>query len=330
MRRGYTFVSLVIVFVLGLNPVHGQKIPVAVMDLEAHGISDVEAAALSNRLRNELFKTGEFNVVDRGMMENILNEQDFQLSGCTSSDCLVEIGMLIGAQQMVGGSISKIGNTFTVSAQLVDVETGAVIRVADIDLRGALDDLLTRGISQVAALLSNGVAPTPRLVQSPQSLTPIMSDAIPSWKIQVGYPVVESGYALEIVKMIKAGIPLGQSIAHPAITFGAISRANDVDNMNYFDKRIYISISGHIRSTGSSSWGDMMIGFGVSSGTYEEYSLNYPMSTLWTSEESQSVFSMGYTYPLNIGSITVPVQLKLITTPLYEVSLYLNIGYTLK
>ncbi|MCH7498343.1 MAG: DUF2380 domain-containing protein, partial [Candidatus Marinimicrobia bacterium] len=108
----------------------------------------------SNRLRNEVFRLGRFEVVDRGMMENILAEQDFQQTGCTSNDCLVEVGRLLGAQRMVGGSISKVGGTFTVSARLVDVETGKVLSVSDFDLRGELDDLLTRGMREVAMKLS--------------------------------------------------------------------------------------------------------------------------------------------------------------------------------
>ena len=137
-----------------LSLLQSQNIPIAVLDFDGIGISQPEATALSNRLRNELFRLGRFEVVDRGMMENILSEQDFQQAGCTSNDCLVEVGKLLGAQQMVGGSISKVGGTFTVSARLVDVETGKVLNVSDFDIKGELDDLLTRGMAQVAAMLS--------------------------------------------------------------------------------------------------------------------------------------------------------------------------------
>ena len=43
-------------------------------------------------------------------MEDILKEQGFQQTGCTSDECVVEVGKIIGVQQMVGGSISKVGN----------------------------------------------------------------------------------------------------------------------------------------------------------------------------------------------------------------------------
>jgi len=130
-----------------------QPIPIAIVEFEGNGISQTEAIALTDRLRNELFRLGAFEVVERGMMETILNEQDFQLTGCTSNECLVEVGQLLGAKQIVGGSISKVGGTFTVSARIVDVETGRVLRVSDYDLQGDLDLLLTQGMGAVAARL---------------------------------------------------------------------------------------------------------------------------------------------------------------------------------
>ncbi|MFB0516252.1 MAG: DUF2380 domain-containing protein [Candidatus Neomarinimicrobiota bacterium] len=131
-----------------------QVIPIAVLDFEGFGISQNEAIALSNRLRNELFKLGTFEVVDRGMMETILSEQDFQMAGCTSDECLVQVGRLIGAQQMVGGSVSKVGKTFSVSARVVDVETGKLLGVSDFDLKGELDDMLTDGMKIVSFMLA--------------------------------------------------------------------------------------------------------------------------------------------------------------------------------
>ncbi|MEE9464335.1 MAG: DUF2380 domain-containing protein [Candidatus Neomarinimicrobiota bacterium] len=167
---------------LGFIHLHAQQTAIAVLDFDGYGISDAEAIALSNRLRNELFRLGRFEVVDRGMMETILNEQDFQQLGCTSNDCLVEVGKMVGASQMVGGSISKVGGTFTVSARLVDVETGKVLGVSDFDIKGELDDLLTRGMAQVAAMLSMGEGeielPTVAAVED-TTPTPVVADTAP-------------------------------------------------------------------------------------------------------------------------------------------------------
>ncbi|MFC1620511.1 CsgG/HfaB family protein [Candidatus Neomarinimicrobiota bacterium] len=79
----HTYRLAVILFgcMVVIGPLRGQKIPVAVAELEGRGVSTFEVAALSDRLRNELFRLGTYDVVEREMMEEILQEQDFQLSG---------------------------------------------------------------------------------------------------------------------------------------------------------------------------------------------------------------------------------------------------------
>ncbi len=74
---------------------------IAVIDLEGIGISKDETNLLTNRLRNELVKTKAFRVVERQEMSKILKEQKFQASGCTSTECAVEIGQLLGVERIV-------------------------------------------------------------------------------------------------------------------------------------------------------------------------------------------------------------------------------------
>ncbi len=143
------------VALIPVMPVYAQTVPIAILDFEANGISESEAIALTDRLRNEMFRIGKFEVVERALIANIMEEQDFQLAGCASTDCLVEIGRLIGAEQVVGGRISVLGTIYTVSARIVDVETGKVIGVSDYDQRGGLEQMLTSGMREVARRLAD-------------------------------------------------------------------------------------------------------------------------------------------------------------------------------
>jgi len=127
----------------------GQQ-PTAILDFEGKGINQIEASALTDRLRSELYELNVFPVIERGLMEEILNEQGFQQSGCTSDECVVEVGKIIGVKQMIGGSISKIGNIFSVSARIVDVETGEIIKIVTYDYEGKIGGLLREGMYQVA------------------------------------------------------------------------------------------------------------------------------------------------------------------------------------
>jgi len=182
----------------------GQAITVAVLDFDAFGISPTEAIALTNRLRNELFRLETFEVVDRGMMENILAEQDFQMAGCTSNECLVEVGKLLGASQMVGGSVSKVGQTFSVSARLVDVETGKLLNVSDFDLRGEIDDMLTRGMGVVALMLAGQEVPD--LPVASNSAAESADDPRPrTWSINVGLGTSRNANLIGITKDVIVG-----------------------------------------------------------------------------------------------------------------------------
>ena len=125
------------------------KESVAVLDLEGRGISAMEAATLTDRMRSELVKTGAVTVVERGQMQEILSEQDFQLTGCTSDECAVQIGELLGVTTMFAGSIGKIGNTYTIDVRTIDVQRGSIINTMTRDYRGEIDGLL-REIERMA------------------------------------------------------------------------------------------------------------------------------------------------------------------------------------
>jgi TolB-like protein len=160
--------------VLILNSsLHAQQTTLAVVDFEGFGVSATEAIALSNRLRNELFRLNAFKVVDRGLMEKILQEQNIQQLGCTSDECLVEVGRLLGVQQMIGGSISRVGSLFSVSARLVDVETGVVLNVSDYDIEGGIEDILRIGMQNVAVGISSNTVISSETMQAPPELTQV-------------------------------------------------------------------------------------------------------------------------------------------------------------
>ncbi len=126
---------------------------IAVMDLDAYAISGPEALALTNRLRVELFSTGRFVVLERGRMHEILDEQGFQETGCTTTECLVEVGQLLNVQHMVAGSVSKVGDVYSIEVRIIDVGTGEIMAAAVEDITGSLGDLLTKGIRNASLKL---------------------------------------------------------------------------------------------------------------------------------------------------------------------------------
>ena len=119
------------------------KETVAILDFEGRGINQMEAQTLTDRLRSEMVNTDAVIMVERNQMEEIMNEQGFQQSGCTTSECAAEVGALLGVQNMVSGSFGKLGNSYTIDAKLFSVSTGGTIRSVSKTYKGEVDGLLT-------------------------------------------------------------------------------------------------------------------------------------------------------------------------------------------
>ena len=131
-----------------------NKVTIAVMELKGRGISDVESEIITARLRTDLFNTNKFTVVERESMKEILDEQGFQMSGCTSNECIIEAGKLLGVKQILAGNVGKIGKLFTITIRLIDVTSGKILKAATEDCRCEIEDVLTSSIKNVAEILA--------------------------------------------------------------------------------------------------------------------------------------------------------------------------------
>ena len=121
---------------------------IAILDFEGIGVSAEEARVLTNRLGTHMVQLGRYQVIERGQMEQILTEQDFQMTGCTSNECAVEIGQLIGARQMLAGSFGRLGTIYTIDMRIIDVVTGRITRTTSYDIEGSISLLLTEGLAE--------------------------------------------------------------------------------------------------------------------------------------------------------------------------------------
>ncbi len=152
-----------------MSPAQTQN--VAVMNFDALGMAPAEAAALTERFRSELFLTKAYTVLERDRMEEILTEQGFQQTGCTSNECMVAIGQLLNVRQIFAGSVSQFGNLYTVMIRLVDIESGKIVDSYDLDFSSGKEKMMTEGMHSFARYFSIGKTPAAALpgVASPAS-----------------------------------------------------------------------------------------------------------------------------------------------------------------
>jgi len=105
----------------------------AVAEFIGKNVSQADASIVADFLRTELVNTGMFNVMDRTNMDTVLAEQKFQNSGCTEQECAVEMGKLLNVGQMIVGSLSKLVDSYYITVNLIDVETGKIVASYDSD-----------------------------------------------------------------------------------------------------------------------------------------------------------------------------------------------------
>lgn len=117
-------IIIIILILFSTLSLYAEKLPIAIMDLDAIDVSKDTARAVSDLIRTELFNTGMFRVFERGEIEKILKEQQFGQTGLSDIQSAVKIGKLLSAKKILVGTVSKLGESYIVNARIIDVEKG--------------------------------------------------------------------------------------------------------------------------------------------------------------------------------------------------------------
>jgi TolB-like protein len=168
-------VVLSLTLIADLNCAQGNKATIAVLDFEPIGVDQITARTLTERFRTVTVEIGAYTVISRGDMDQILEEQKFQLSGCASDECIVEVGKLLGAQYMLGASLGRVGDTFTIDMRIIDVESGEITRSTSYNMSGKIDKLLTEGLAEVASIIFKPAIAFVRITSNPEKANIILS-----------------------------------------------------------------------------------------------------------------------------------------------------------
>jgi TolB-like protein len=107
---------------LNHNIPHGNKLAILNFQSEYPALSEyVIDELITNAVNDKIF-----TVVDRANLALIRQETDFQLSGDVSDETAVSIGEKLGAQTIISGSVSQIGNLYRLRVRALDVQTAQI------------------------------------------------------------------------------------------------------------------------------------------------------------------------------------------------------------
>ena len=114
----------------------------------SHGIDPAETARLkliSNLLRDELEKSGRYNVVDIAPAASKIANAGL-IYGCNG--CETDIARSLGADRAITGTIRKISTLILIITIVErDVATGKTLQIANAQIRGDTNESWTRGVS---------------------------------------------------------------------------------------------------------------------------------------------------------------------------------------
>ena len=147
-------------------PAQAAKPRVSVAPLSfSLGVLEGEVRALSALFEAALVKSNAFTVVKQDEMAAVLAAQEASLQDFTDRDSAVELGKILSASHIFVGTVAKLGRSFVVSLQLVEVKTG---RAVEAENEEALAPEAIPGMARrLAELFASGGAPAGQAAPPP-------------------------------------------------------------------------------------------------------------------------------------------------------------------
>ncbi|HSA34068.1 MAG TPA: DUF1566 domain-containing protein [bacterium] len=138
-----------------------KKYKVAVMEFDdqTKKLSKSVLEAAAEYLRGELVASNQFIVISKDRQRAVVKGQKKESwKECYDQSCRIQLGQALSADTILTGTISKFGNAYTLTLELVDLAKEATVKGAKAEFNGTESGLKT-AIEGVSAQIS-GVADT--------------------------------------------------------------------------------------------------------------------------------------------------------------------------
>lgn len=145
-----------------------DKQKLAVYKLTSKNLRADQLSEISNAVTVEFRKYGEYDVMDwaslKEMIANVQEQKNFSVlakdgskAECLEDRCFMELGSRLGVELNFIGSVAQIGNRYSVTFKLQDVEKLAVMSIVQTQIKGDIGNILDSLPNLVARLLGKEV-----------------------------------------------------------------------------------------------------------------------------------------------------------------------------
>jgi hypothetical protein len=154
---------------------------IAVMDVAPRGgVSADIATTISDALVLEVRKRSPgVSVVGAEEIRSMMGlAAEKQKLGCQEVSCLAEIGGALGAERMVTGTLGRLGETYLLGVQLIDVAHARVVRSGSATVSAKQDDLLFGAVASAVGQIFDGSPPPPPVQPAASVAAPAAAPAV--------------------------------------------------------------------------------------------------------------------------------------------------------
>ena len=109
-----------------------QRLSLSVMPFEQKGDISPASTSYQDNLIYALVNRNRFRVVERGLLESILQEQKLSRTKLVDQDTALRLGRLAAAQSIITGSIVESRSGIEIIARFIDTETSEILDAEDI------------------------------------------------------------------------------------------------------------------------------------------------------------------------------------------------------
>ena len=110
----------------------GDRLSIAVLPFESKGLgNELGSIDLLDKLITGFVNINRFKVIERALLEKILEEQKLGMSGILDASTAAEIGKGIGVDAVVVGSVTRGSGALSIDARLIDTETAQIVTAKD-------------------------------------------------------------------------------------------------------------------------------------------------------------------------------------------------------
>jgi len=125
----------------------------AVYDLDSAKHLKIVALILSEALREELFRLGNFILVNRENINQVVQEVTLGQTGLIDEKQAIQAGKALAAKQIIVGRLASIGKSSLLQAKRIDTETHNTLAISSLKCKKGKEEVLLDRMKELAGKL---------------------------------------------------------------------------------------------------------------------------------------------------------------------------------